>query len=107
MNPPDNDIVLAAFISVNKQLVALGEKDRLRQELHERLQNSQIRTELENRVRQIIRESGGVDNVNLDTLVKRIRGSLPPPVQEVSGAIIGNIIEFTQTKANQQNSTAP
>jgi predicted nucleic acid-binding Zn-ribbon protein len=43
--------------------------------MHERLQNSQIRTDLENRVRQIIIESGGVDNVNLETLVERIRGN--------------------------------
>jgi hypothetical protein len=39
------------------------------------LENSQIRTELENQVRQIIRESGGVDNVNLETLFERIRGN--------------------------------
>lgn len=101
MNARDNNDVLAAFISVNKQLVALGEKDRLRQELHERLKNSQVRSLLENQVRQIIQQNGGVNNVNLETLVEQLRGSLPS-IQEASGAVIEIIIEFTKVQANQQ-----
>lgn len=94
--------------------------------MHERLKNSQHRTQLENHVRKIIQQNGGVDSVNLETLVEQLRGKchivdelltqeperyiiqslLPigclPSIQEASGPVIESIIEFTQAQANKE-----
>ncbi len=49
---------------------------RLRQELHTRLQSSGIRTQLENQVRQLIQQGGGVNQVDVETMSKQLRGAV-------------------------------
>ena len=49
---------------------------RLRQNLHEILKNTGIKTQLENQARQLIQRNGGVNQVNVETLLIQLRGTI-------------------------------
>ena len=75
---------------------------RLREKLHEELRKSGIREQLEARVRELVDQSGGADNVDLTDLRDRLRypASSQETVQTIENSLAERVQDFTITCAN-------